>query len=367
MDKRLYQRNAGQADHWIVEGNVDSDCLQELSTKKRSRCLEFRAVHSFPENAFRELAQLRSLKYLRFYKCSLTPACLGDISALPKLESLWIEKSNIGDDAVERLAGHPTLSQVVLNATAISDLAVRYLVTLPKLEWLWLDETAITDKGIALLVSASRLNSLALRKTSVTDEGILQLASLDKLSLSAGTVRDTAVTEEGLDALFAAQKTERKAIRTPKKVDVAVDPAEVEAARQVLYSFFKAMNEWHIACDQKYSEARKLAEDGIVGHEVWESWRDACKKIFATYCTPRKRAYGRPGNISIGGSPQYESNPESESITSIEAPTRRRMLIDTKQGFGVKYRCQYVLLKKGDRWLIDNKKIWGKGWENTIL
>lgn len=54
---------------------------------------------------------------------------------------------------------------------------------------------------------------------------------------------------------------------------------------------------------------------------------------------------------------------------SLRLPSRvtRFYVITTKQGVGMKVRCQFVLLKKSGRWLIDNKKIWRGDWESTIL
>ena len=155
MEKKKYQKNPGLDDDWIVEGGVDPDCVQELRSKKKCRGLEFRSIESFPDATFRDLARLRFLRHLQFHDCSLTRGCLAGIKEIPKLETLWIENSDVGDDAVECLTSHPKLRQVVLIGTAITDQSLQYVATLPRLDWLWLNDTAITDKGLANLVAAS--------------------------------------------------------------------------------------------------------------------------------------------------------------------------------------------------------------------
>jgi hypothetical protein len=116
---------------------------------------------------------------------------------------------------------------------------------------------------------------------------------------------------------------------------------------------------------QARSETDSVSEED--SKRLFDACREECRNIFAKYCTPKKRAYGRPENVSIGYPPDYEADPAMEPITSVETPTRSRIVIETKQQFNLKYRCQYVLLKKGDRWLVDSKKIWSNGWEWTIL
>jgi hypothetical protein len=179
------------------------------------------------------------------------------------------------------------------------------------------------------------------------------------------------VTIAGLDALFLAQQAAIKAAKALEKAApkpaVTVSPAEIDVAKNVLYYFFKAMSEWHTSCVLRYEEAKKLSATGQVGDDVWEECRAGCREIFNRYCTAKTRVYGGPEIISIGGPPDYATDPDQEPITSIEAPSSQRIVIETKQMFVVHDRCQYVLLKKGGEWRIDSKKYWRAGWEQTIL
>ena len=134
------------------------------------------------------------------------------------------------------------------------------------------------------------------------------------------------------------------------------------------------MNEWHSWCVERNEAAQRLSATGHAGDEIWEECRERCREIFSRYCTPKTRVYGRPENISIGGTPDYEADPDQEPITSVDTPSQQRIVIETKQKFSVHYRCQYVLLKKDGQWRIDSKQVWsraaeapGADWQWTIL
>jgi hypothetical protein len=371
MTKRIYQKNAGRDNDWIAEGELDERDLQKLGGNNKIVGLEFRSVTKFPERPFRHLAPIRRLKSLQFYSCPITLADCTDIALLSKLESLWFDGCPVEDEAVANLSQHPKLARVVFNNVPITDVALKHLAAIPRLEWLWLDGTAVTDRGLAHLTAAIGLKWLAFRNTAVTDEGILQLAVLAKLGLTAGEVRGSAVTDEGLESLFAAQRRLRKSARMAQKPAVkapaTLTPEEIECAKNVLYTFFKAMNQWHTSCVDRYEAAKKQSPTGNVSDDVWEACRAGCREIFSRFCTSKTRAYGRPENFSIGGPSDYEADSEQEPVTAIDTPSRQRIVIETKQKFFVQYRCQYVLLKKAGNWLIDNKKIWDAGWKQTIL
>ncbi len=120
---------------------------------------------------------------------------------------------------------------------------------------------------------------------------------------------------------------------------------------------------------QRLQELKKTSDGEQETEVLWNLCRQECQAIFANFCTTKKRAYGKPDNFSIGGV-EYQAEREKEPITAIRLATPSKVLIETKQNFGVghvNYRCQYVLLKKAGNWLIDSKKVWGRGWEPTLL
>ena len=335
MASKVYQKNPGRDEDWIAEGELDETHLRELGSNHKIHAIEFRSVTRFPERPLRHLASIRRLKHLQFDSCPITSRDLVDLASLTHLESLWFDGCPVGDEGIEELARLPKLARVVLNNTHITDAALKDLATIPRLDWLWLDGTAVTDRGLAHLTASTRLNSLAIRNTAVTDDGILQLAVLSKLNLSAGAVRGSAVTEAGLDALFRAQQAAIKAAKALRKAapksTATITPAEIDVAKNVLYSFFKAMNEWQKSCFERHEAVRKLSAAGKVDDKEWEHFREECREIFNRFCTPETRVYGRPENISIGSPPDYEADPDQEPITSVDTTSQQRIVIETKQ------------------------------------
>jgi len=95
--------------------------------------------------------------------------------------------------------------------------------------------------------------------------------------------------------------------------------------------------------------------------------REACRKLFEQYCTAKKRKYSRVEFTGVGGMLDYAPDPADEPIVSVRTPTRRRIVIETKQKFSQQDRCRYVLVKKADRWLIDSKAIWKGHWREAML
>jgi len=120
---------------------------------------------------------------------------------------------------------------------------------------------------------------------------------------------------------------------------------------RVLRRFIKAMNEWERQCWKEYTESKMKKIDPLIQHKRFQQRQE---KIFARYCTPKKRLIvGRFG--SFRNPPEYD--PETEILLKVDEISKWRVIIYTQQGTGFRNKCRYVLLRKGSRWLIDNKRI----------
>ncbi len=372
MAARIYAKNPGQVDDWIVEGAVAPSDLELLLQNKKANCLTFQKITAFPPRPFQGLSALKSLKFVTLNNCPLAPGDFADLAALPKLEALLCTECPVKDDDLGALRGHPKLGRLWLNGSRITDAGLDDVAAIVGLVHLGLDDTAITDAGLAKLGAALKLNHLTLRNTAVTNEGILQLAALPKLKLSAPLVSGTAVTEGGLDALFQEQSERARAAKGAGKSKPAamLAPEEIDAAKATLYAFFREMHE----CEKRFAEAIGAIPDQPrkqvpleTSLALFEQCREAYQQIFEKHCTLKKRAMGKAANASIGWPPEYEADPQKEPVTSVETPSATRVVIETQQHFKVQDRCQYVLLKRDGRWLIDSKKLWRNGWEQTLL
>ena len=121
----------------------------------------------------------------------------------------------------------------------------------------------------------------------------------------------------------------------------SLEPAEV--VRQ----FISDMHAWEVQSGADYQTSPP--ED----HQAFHGRLLATQAIvFARWCTPKERPYGRKG--SFGLLPEYQ--PAHERILETCLENARRAVVHTQEGTGTKRRLQYVLLKKAGRWLIDSKK-----------
>lgn len=332
--------------------------FDKIASIKQTRSLTFLPKSKFPKHAFQFLADLERLQFLHFDNSKLSADNILDISKIKSLKRLDLKNCPIKDKMLPPLKEMPKLIDLWLNNTKVTDKGLAHIKQITGLEWLMLEGTKVTDNGMKHLTSNLNLRTLWLNRTKVTDKGLLELNTLTKLT--AINTKDSRITDQGLDLLFAAQQEQ---IRQDKKKAPATDPNEIEAATSTLHSFFDVMKHWEESCVHNKPPDK---EDGSLDMEAYDKFcsaqLEACWKIFAKFCTKKKRAYGRPDNLSYAQPSDYDRN--SHQITEAEQETRSRIAIYTKED---DRRFKFVLLKKGSTWLVDHKKIWIDGWSSNDL
>jgi hypothetical protein len=112
----------------------------------------------------------------------------------------------------------------------------------------------------------------------------------------------------------------------------------------VLQAFFREMNSWERDC---WSRRKDPDIDGRNKRHL-----ASMQEIFVRYCTPKERKYGRLGSYS--NPPEYD--PQAEKILEQALESSRRAVITTQQTTGFCHKCRYVLLRRGNQWLVDNKQ-----------
>jgi hypothetical protein len=125
---------------------------------------------------------------------------------------------------------------------------------------------------------------------------------------------------------------------------------------EVLIGFITAMNRWE-------SESHRIHQkyDATAALALRPLQRDSMQEIFDEFCTPKERKYGRLGSYSIP--PGYD--PSTEVILNVRTVKRGRVEIDTEAGIEpLRQKYTYVLLKKRQGWLIDNRN---RGGSSAIL
>ncbi len=114
-----------------------------------------------------------------------------------------------------------------------------------------------------------------------------------------------------------------------------------------LKEFIQRMNAWEIWAHKNSPKNPTHDEYDKFNKEL----NHRPQQIYADLCTPKDRPYGRQG--------MYQNPPEyqmTEEIIKVIECSERRIEIITQELEGFQNKNKYVLLKKQNRWLIDNKK-----------
>ncbi|OYT71429.1 MAG: hypothetical protein CFK52_08000 [Chloracidobacterium sp. CP2_5A] len=138
-------------------------------------------------------------------------------------------------------------------------------------------------------------------------------------------------------------------------------PADDDPAA-VVRDFIAAMHAWELSAAAAMDEAKRAGENGFLEKYGIQAGQDA---VFAQFCTPKARPYGRRGSFSRP--PEYQ--PDQETILGVAIESSRRAVVETQRNTGFQSRRRYVLLRQGGRWRLDSVK-WRQvdgDWRNGAL
>ncbi len=127
----------------------------------------------------------------------------------------------------------------------------------------------------------------------------------------------------------------------------------------IVTAFIEAMHVWEVNAWAASRRARGTPQAEDYQVEV----SAACDRVFAQFCTPRKRPYGR--NASFSKPPEYD--PATERIVATRISGNKAEVDTLRQALlGGPFR--YVLHRRDGRWLIDSLKSEQDGqWRPDIL
>ena len=138
---------------------------------------------------------------------------------------------------------------------------------------------------------------------------------------------------------------------------IQIEECDYDDPESVVSGFIASMNFWEI---QAWTLSKK-SKDG----QIWAEILRAQEAVFASFCTPKDRPFGRNG--SFQKPPEYD--PQNESIVASDFEREDRAHVETQREAllgGGRYR--YTLYRRGGRWLIDNIKFYEAGtWTRSIL
>ena len=147
---------------------------------------------------FTEAGRFPNVTGLAISNAKITDEALAGLKNFPKLRTMNLSSTLIGDEGVRHIAQVP-FTFLRLNSTQITDKGLEYLSDLPKLSFLELRQTRITDAGLRSLGGLKELGTLYLDGTAVTGSGFHFLSGLPKLKLLG--LDKSAVNDAGLMVL----------------------------------------------------------------------------------------------------------------------------------------------------------------------
>ncbi len=122
------------------------------------------------------LTASRHLRLLSLSDTQISDKGICGLSGLAGVEGLRLHSTDISDEALRCvLKNFPRLKSLNLGYTQIGDEGVKALGNLPDIEILYLEGTRITDQGLTTLANCKKLRELELAGTAVTPKGIAQL------------------------------------------------------------------------------------------------------------------------------------------------------------------------------------------------
>lgn len=191
-----------------LEDAGSDEVLSVLPTFTELEWLNLYGSENITPDGIRQLRALRNLRFLELSEVSgVTDASLVAIGALVRLEELFLNRTETGDQGIAALSGLANLRYLALSETPITDAGLKTVASCSKLTGLELRDTQISDEGIAHLVALGGLRELDLYGTSASDSGISSLQKLSRLeTLDLG---GTKLTDDGLAMLatFSSLKT----------------------------------------------------------------------------------------------------------------------------------------------------------------
>tara|TARA_B100001939_G_scaffold183251_1_gene157841 strand:+ start:524 stop:1255 length:732 start_codon:yes stop_codon:yes gene_type:complete len=150
-------------------------------------------------DGFKEIGKLTQLESLDATDCAITNAGSPSLVGLQHLRELILDITELGDDALTRIAKLHSLKRLSLSATRVGDLGLKEIAKLRGLESLNLSSTNITHVGLEYLKPLAHLTNLDLGENGIRDDGIIHLAAFKNLqSLTLNYNRLTDASAEWL-------------------------------------------------------------------------------------------------------------------------------------------------------------------------
>lgn len=214
---------------WLDGTQITAQGLASLENLK----LQFLGLNrtALGDEAVPALVKLRGLDRLDLQQTRLTDAGLAGLLALPALNTLTLNGTQVSGAGFCRAAerGHlarSALKELAISDTRLNDDAMACVGRIPRLENLWARNTQITAKGLRPL-AACPLKKLDLAGATVGDDALEVLAPMKSLRIL--NLDETRISDAGIPALKAMGHLESTSLRGTK-----LSPRALEELRLAL-------------------------------------------------------------------------------------------------------------------------------------
>lgn len=140
--------------------------------------------------------------------------------------------------------------------------------------------------------------------------------------------------------------------------DTTTHESSTASPEAVVRGFIADMHEWELWCAATSALRDKAkAADPSHAHELHLKWQaevlERERHLFARWCTPKDRKFGRLGSYSRP--PEYQ--PENEHVIDVTQRSAKRAEVQTdRKSRGHAERRMYVVLKHAGQWRLDSVK-----------
>ena len=165
------------------------------------------------EKSFEQIAAIDSLEHLEAIHSSPSPAAMGKLADLPKLQFLQLQKASISEDGVKAISASTSLKQFRCSQTRVGDPELLHLAKIKTLEAVDLSDcNRVTTVGVEALSNLPKLKFLKVWGKSINDQTLNVIGGIKSLRVLG--LNDTAISDKGITALAGLNLSEAHLFRT---------------------------------------------------------------------------------------------------------------------------------------------------------
>jgi hypothetical protein len=134
----------------------------------------------------------------------------------------------------------------------------------------------------------------------------------------------------------------------PKTSDLTFEAERIKVIN-LLNQFMMEMNLRELSCLKELKDL-DLEFDALTVKEM--KFLSDLESRYRRYCTRKKRKYNRLRSYGI----PTNYDPSIEKIVEVVFENRNSIIVLSQREFGIKTQHKYVVLRRNQKWLIDNRQ-----------